>query len=74
MARARDVDRGAIVTYVNSEHPHRAPHIRGVATGTGIADPNTGHTWVPVLRPDRLTALVDSSLITEILPPAQVRP
>jgi hypothetical protein len=64
-------ERGAIVTYLDPQVRQAAPWQRGVACGTAICDPRTNEMWIPVLRPDRSSTLVDPALVAEVAPAPQ---
>ncbi|MCE6996274.1 hypothetical protein LZG04_15930 [Saccharothrix sp. S26] len=61
--------RGAIVTYLNPDVMHPTVYVRGIVTGPHVVDPQTGHEWVPVMRPDRTTSVLDTANIVNVRVP-----
>jgi len=61
-------DRGAVVTYIDRETSTRTVFRRAVALGPELNDPNTDDTWIPVLRSDHVTVLVDPTAVVDVRP------
>ncbi|MBB5953748.1 hypothetical protein FHS29_000318 [Saccharothrix tamanrassetensis] len=60
--------RGAIVTYLNPNVLDPVVFAHGLITGPHVVDPETHRNWVPVLRPDHSTVVLDTANIVEVLP------
>ncbi|SES08570.1 hypothetical protein SAMN05216188_121105 [Lentzea xinjiangensis] len=58
--------RGAIVTYLNPDVMHPSVYVRGVVIGTHVVDPQTAHTWVPVIRSDGTMLVLDTANIIKV--------
>jgi hypothetical protein len=61
-------EHGAIITYLNPDVHDPIAFLRGVVIGSHVVDPQTSHTWVPVLLPDRTLAVLDTRNIIEVHP------
>ena len=61
-------DRGAVVTYIDRETSTRTVFRRAVALGPELTDPNTDDTWIPVVRSDHETVLVDPTVVVDVRP------
>ncbi|PWK84619.1 hypothetical protein C8D88_108234 [Lentzea atacamensis] len=61
--------RGAVVTYLNPDVMHPSVYVRGVVIGTHVVDPQTSHTWVPIMRPDRTISVLDTANIVNVQEP-----
>ncbi|GAA3647773.1 hypothetical protein C8D87_10619 [Lentzea atacamensis] len=61
--------RGAVVTYLNPDVMHPSVYVRGVVIGAHVVDPQTSHTWVPVLRSDRTISVLDTANIVNVQEP-----
>lgn len=68
MADTHCPDPGAIVTYLNPDVSDPVAFVLGVVSGAHVVDPQTKRTWVPVLRPDCSTFVLDAANIVEVLP------
>ncbi|MGM1057982.1 hypothetical protein [Saccharothrix sp. Mg75] len=68
MAHAHLLDRGAVVTYLDPDVFAPSAFGRGVVVGPVLVDPFTERAWVPVLRPDRTTLVLDIANIIEVVP------
>jgi hypothetical protein len=68
MNRTDLFDRGAVVTYLDPDVFAPAAFARGLVTGPQVVDPLTRRAWVPVLRPDRTTLVLDTANIVEVVP------
>jgi hypothetical protein len=73
MNRTDLLDRGAVVTYLDPDVFAAAAFARGLVTGPQVFDPLTGRAWVPVLRPDRTTLVLDTANIVEVAPAPDVQ-
>jgi hypothetical protein len=60
---------GTIVIYLNAAPGHPTDlFLRAVVSGSGIEDPATGQTWIPLRQPDGHGELLDPSLLIDTLP------
>ncbi len=57
--------RGQVVTYLEGDTDDVTTFGRAVATGDMITDPRTGRCWLPVIRPDLTTALLDVATVID---------
>lgn len=61
-------DHGSVVTYVESTGQAATVFQYAMAVGPEIDDPQTDSTWIPVLRTDRVLALVDPVSVVDVVP------
>jgi hypothetical protein len=57
---------GCVVIFLNPDPTHPHTYLHGVVTGPHVVDPETGHSWVPVLLPDRSAAVVDTKYVLRV--------
>ncbi|MCR3752132.1 hypothetical protein [Lentzea californiensis] len=58
--------RRAVVTYLNPDVMHPSVFVHGVVIGAHVVDPQTSHTWVPIMQPDCTVSVLDTSHIISV--------
>ncbi|GHH40597.1 hypothetical protein [Lentzea cavernae] len=70
MSASQSPSSGSVITYLNPDAMHPDTYLRGVVAGPHVVDPETGHSWVPVLLPNRSTTVLDTVNIVRVRRPA----
>ncbi|WP_447002230.1 hypothetical protein ACRAKI_21100 [Saccharothrix isguenensis] len=67
MAHEHLLDHGAVITFLDPDVSAPSAFGRGIVVGPVLVDPFTERAWVPVLRPDRSTLVLNIANIVEVV-------
>lgn len=67
-------ERGSIITYFDADHVDTHLFTRAVATGSGVADPDTGEVWVAARHADGTVVLLDPVQLVDVVPRTAEQP